>query len=107
MLTCAAYLMTSSHLGEDPHCSASVPKGAIRILDHEQYMGVIFSNPCGGPSQSEAAMWLVRFGASFSFLCFLVFAVRCYQQHRGGGGSGGGGGGGSGGVVTGYGVNSD
>lgn len=68
--------------GEDPSCSASVPKLAIRVLDHEQYMGYVFSSPCGGPSQNEAIFRYICYGGGVSFLCFLVFVVRCRRCQR-------------------------
>lgn len=68
--------------GEDPRCSASVEKLAIRVLDHQQYMGYIFSSPCGGPSEADAALRYLCYAAGFSFLCFVVFLVRCRRCRR-------------------------
>ena len=75
--------------GEDPRCSASVPALGHAVVDQQVYMGVAFTNPCGG---RDVVRWAEAFfgGATgLSLVVFVVFVARCRRacasSPRGGG----------------------
>jgi hypothetical protein len=68
--------------GEDPACSVSVPKLALRLLDHQEYMGYAFTNPCGGNAAGPALTVALSGAGGISCLMLLVFLIRVRRCQR-------------------------
>jgi hypothetical protein len=63
--------------GEDPRCSASVPPLGHAVVDHQVYMGVTFTNPCGGRDVVRWAGAFLGGVTGLSLVMFVVFVARC------------------------------
>ena len=68
--------------GEDPSCSANVPSLAHALLDHQVYMGVAFTNPCGGNAEAPLAKAVLMAAGGFSLAMMVAFILRVRRCRR-------------------------